>query len=396
MKEWLAMGVDWSKDFIDVCFLTNADMPAFEKRFDLTATGFSSLRKTIDRFQKLGQIRVGIETEHHIVVNFFTRLNLDVYVINPRKVHRFKEIYNLAGQKDDRRDAYSIALMLRREVQHIKPLTEVSGACQNLRVLLSYRDSFAEDKRRATNRFRASLQAYFPAFSACFDEFSNAGLELFKILKTPSAVLNLSCSDFLKTTQCIKRITNQRKTKIYEILKNVSPVAYESFHEMGALMLCDQIQYLNVKLRELEKEIDGIQQAHPLSKVFESVPGCGALLSSKLIAELGDNTERFPNRGALQAFAGTSPVTVQSGKSRLVSSRNACNKSLKNIFYQLAFCSITTETWARSHYDQLRQRGKPHSVAIRALSNTWAKIIFAMWKSRECYTSEKFLKKRVA
>jgi len=32
-----------------------------------------------------------------------------------------------------------------------------------------------------------------------------------------------------------------------------------------------------------------------------------------------------------------------------------------------------------------RSRGKKHSVALRALSNKWVKIVFAMWKSGKAY-----------
>jgi hypothetical protein len=50
-----------------------------------------------------------------------------------------------------------------------------------------------------------------------------------------------------------------------------------------------------------------------------------------------------------------------------------------------AFSSLQFSKWARDYYDKQRKLGKRHSVAIRALSNKWLKIIFSMWKNEQIY-----------
>ena len=97
----------------------------------------------------------------------------------------------------------------------------------------------------------------------------------------------------------------------------------------------------------------------------------------------------------MQAYAGTSPVTRQSGSSlNKIKMRMACNKTFRNTLYQFSFCSIRVEKWARDFYDSQRKNGKVHSVAIRSLSNKWAKIIFRMWKDESIYDSKIFVDKR--
>jgi hypothetical protein len=47
--------------------------------------------------------------------------------------------------------------------------------------------------------------------------------------------------------------------------------------------------------------------------------------------------------------------------------------------------------WASEFYDQQRQVGKPHQVAIRALAFKWIRILFRCWKERQPYDEAKYL-----
>jgi len=41
------------------------------------------------------------------------------------------------------------------------------------------------------------------------------------------------------------------------------------------------------------------------------------------------------------------------------------------------------EPWAEAYYQRKRKEGKTHSMAVRALSNGWVRIIFALWRKHE-------------
>src|SRR6266566_5254887 len=61
-----------------------------------------------------------------------------------------------------------------------------------------------------------------------------------------------------------------------------------------------------------------------------------------------------------------------------------CIKPLRNALHQFARPRTLQEEWALAYYERKRARcGKSHSVAVRALSNIWARIIFAMLQSHE-------------
>jgi hypothetical protein len=56
---------------------------------------------------------------------------------------------------------------------------------------------------------------------------------------------------------------------------------------------------------------------------------------------------------------------------------------LRNALYQFARATTRTEPWAKDSYQRKRAHGKSHSVAVRALSKTWVRILYAMW-DRHC------------
>jgi len=124
---------------------------------------------------------------------------------------------------------------------------------------------------------------------------------------------------------------------------------------------------------------------HADSQVFSTLPRAGKRLAPRLLAEIGDDRSRYQDAASLQALAGTSPVPYESGNYAKPHRRYACIKPLRNALHQFAWQSTQTEPWAMTYYQRKRKEGKSHSVAVRALSNVWVRILFAVWFKREQY-----------
>lgn len=129
---------------------------------------------------------------------------------------------------------------------------------------------------------------------------------------------------------------------------------------------------------------------HEDNAVFSSLPGAGKRLAPRILSEWGDDRTRYKDSSSVQALAGTAPVAFQSGNYSKAHKRYACLKPLRNALYQFAWQSTRQETWARVYYKRKRAEGKSHSVAVRALSNVWVRIIYAMWFSHSVYASATF------
>ena len=139
------------------------------------------------------------------------------------------------------------------------------------------------------------------------------------------------------------------------------------------------------EIRAYDEEIERLFLTHADSHLFSKLPRAGKRLAPRLLAEIGDDRSRYQNAASLQALAGTSPVPYESGTYSKPHRRYACIKPLRNALHQFAWQSTQTEPWAMTYYQRKRQEGKSHSVAVRALSNVWVRILFALWFKREEY-----------
>jgi len=88
-----------------------------------------------------------------------------------------------------------------------------------------------------------------------------------------------------------------------------------------------------------------------------------------VLAEIGDDRHRFSDDRALQAFAGSAPVTRAAGKSRTVTRRRTKNNRLAAIGYSWAFTAAARPSPTREHYLRRRERGDGHPAALRHLFN---------------------------
>ncbi|MEV6340503.1 transposase [Nocardia vinacea] len=68
------------------------------------------------------------------------------------------------------------------------------------------------------------------------------------------------------------------------------------------------------ELAEAEIDFD----KHPDAKIITSFPGLGSLSGAWVLAEIGDDRDRFTDARGLKAFAGSAPITRSSGKKTIV------------------------------------------------------------------------------
>src|SRR5258706_11579272 len=146
------------------------------------------------------------------------------------------------------------------------------------------------------------------------------------------------------------------------------------------LALISKLGPLLEQIKQYDTEITRLFLHHPDSVIFGSLPRAGKRLAPRLLAGWGDDRERYLSAASVQALAGTSPVAYQSGNYVKAHRRYACVKPFRNTLYQFAWQTTFQEPWAATYYRRKRQEGKTHSMAVRALGNSWVRIIQAMWR----------------
>ncbi len=132
----------------------------------------------------------------------------------------------------------------------------------------------------------------------------------------------------------------------------------------------------------LSSQIAHAVRAHPDGHVFLSLfrDPKATVTAARLLAEIGDRRERYPNAEAMAADAGMCPVSIESGKRKVASFRRACDHRLRDAVATLADATRHRNPWAKDVYRRARARGCDHPHAIRVLGRAWVRVIWRMWQ----------------
>jgi hypothetical protein len=108
-----------------------------------------------------------------------------------------------------------------------------------------------------------------------------------------------------------------------------------------------------------------------------------------VLGEFGDDPDRYADARARKNYAGTSPITVASGKRKVVKARYVGNDHLKDACYLWAFAALSASPGARRYYDTLRaDRHFAHDAALRALGNRLVGILDGCLRHRALYDEQ--------
>ncbi|MDF1595060.1 MAG: transposase, partial [Acidimicrobiia bacterium] len=124
---------------------------------------------------------------------------------------------------------------------------------------------------------------------------------------------------------------------------------------------------------------------HPDADIYLSIPGLGDVLGARALGEFGDDPNRYADAKSRKNYAGTSPITVASGKKKAVFARHVRNRRLYDAIDQWAFCSLQASPGCRQFYDQRREAGDLHHQALRALGNRLVGILHGCLKHQTLY-----------
>lgn len=146
--------------------------------------------------------------------------------------------------------------------------------------------------------------------------------------------------------------------------------------------------------KQMLKELQQLFSQPPDHEIYASLPGTGAFLQPALLSKFGDDRARFPTAGRVQALAGTSPVTISSGKRHRVQFRHSCDHEFRLIAQQWAKSSLRFSVWANAYYVSIRPHCESESHAFRWLANRWLAILWRLWQNGQPYDETYHLQQR--
>lgn len=394
MKPWKQMehyaALDWAREHHDIVVVDRAGGIVEEFRIEHTREGWDELQRRLARFVHLA---IAVETNQGLAVEQLLAGGFQIYPVNPLSAERYRERKKPSGVKTDRVDAWSMADALRVDGHGWRALVPPDPLIVELRQLCRDEVALIEQRTAFIAQLRSALHNYYPAALAAFDKWTHPSCWEFVIAFPTPQDLQAAGPQKLKRWLHAHRLhfpkANEARYPIFaHAAEFAGSAATTAAKSLLAVSLANVLLALEQQLKIYRARIEACFATHPDRALFGSLPGAGKKLAPRLLSELGDDRSRFPTAESLQCYAGTAPISYQSGQTNRTFMRRACNTRLRHAVQQWAGLSIMQSTWACAYYRQHRADGQSHSCALRCLGHHWVKILWRMWQSRTRYDPE--------
>lgn len=328
-----------------------------------------------------GDVVIATETDRGLFVGAMVAAGYTVLAVNPLSTSRYRERLSTSGAKSDPGDARVLAELARLDGHNHRPVAGDSDLVEAVKVLARAHQGLIWTRQRQLNQLRSTLREFYPAALVAFPELNHTdALAVLAIAPTPSLGRRLSISKIAAALRRggRQRRVEQRSGEIQAALRTEQLTAPDLVSEsMGSVTraLVAVAVELTIQIDALEVELADRFEQHPAAKVIRSLPGLGMTLGARVLGEFGDDPNRYADAKCRKNYAGTSPITKASGRSRVVLARYARNKRLADACQMWAFAAITASPGARAFYDQHRAAGDTHHQALRALANRLVGIL---------------------
>ena len=392
----LFVGDDWSEEHHDVEIQDEAGRKLAARRLPEGAAGIARLHELIAAQLGAdgdpGQVVVGIETDRGLWVQALAAAGYQVFGLNPKQVARFKERYNLSGAKSDAADAHALADMVRAERHQLRAVAADTAGAQAVKVAARAHQTLIWERTRHTLRLRSALREFFPAALVAYGDLGLTGadtLELLARAPDPAAAVKLTAAQISAALKRAHRHDVAAKAGAIKDALRVpqlaqpAPViaAYAAAVQASAAILIT----LNDQIKRLEAQVEAHFLQHPDAEIYLSQPGIGPVNGARVLAEFGDAPGRYASAKARKNYAGSSPITRASGRSKVVLARYVRNDRLADALQSQAFSALTASPGARACYDKQRARGLGHNPALRQVSNRLVGILHGCLKTSSRY-----------
>ena len=341
-------GIDWADTHHDALVLDEQGRRVGAVRVTHTAEGLATLTHFLEQIvgtQPKEQMACIIETTHGLLIAALLEAGWPVYPVNPRTVDRHRAA---SGAKTDLIDAYLLAKTGRADFADLRRLMPDSEVVAELKALTRDQDGLIQMQTRLVNQLTACLKAYYPVALSLFTKVHQpTSLAFLRAYPTPQAAATATPEQLATLLKQAGHPTaTQATATITSVLARPHLVADAVTTRTKArlmLALVAQLQPLMEQIAAYDKEISTLFLTHPDHDLFSSLPRAGKRLAPRLLAEIGDDRDRYDTAASIQALGGTSPVLFESGTYSKAHRRLGCIKALRNALQQFALQSKPSE-----------------------------------------------------
>jgi hypothetical protein len=392
----LFIGDDWAEAHHDIEIENDQGVVLGRRRLAEGLAGLRALHELVaEHLDPSGgpdQVLVGIETERGPWVQALLAAGYVVYPVNPMQVARYRERHSTSGAKSDPGDAHLLAEIVRLDRAHHRPIAGDSEIAEHVKIAARAHQTMIWSRVRQVNALRSLLREYYPAALAAFgtDLASPDALAVLAAAPSPEQGRRLSQA---RIETLLRRGGRQRNlaataTKIKTALSSEQLAARPGVvggYAASASALVAVLTTMIVQTEVLAGQVELGFGQHPDAEIYRSQPGLGVILGARVLAEFGDDPDRYVDARSRKNYSGMSPITKASGTKRVVLARYARNRRLGDALFLQAYAALRVSPGARAFYDRHRAGGATHYQALRALANRLVGILHGCLKTHTLY-----------
>jgi transposase len=261
-----------------------------------------------------------------------------VYPISPLRVARYRERHSVSGAKSDVADAHVLADLVRTDRHQLRLAAGDSADAAAVKVVARSHKTLIWERTRHLLRLRHALREYFPAALAAFDDLDAPDvLELLALAPDPAQAAGLTLAQITAALTRARRRNRAEKANAIQAALQADYLGQPAIINVAyAATVRAQVAILtvfNAEIKTMEDQVEAHFGKHPDAEIYLSQPGLGVVLGARVLAEFGDDKDRYADAKARKNYAGTAPITRQSGKTKIVSARRIHNDRLVGILH---------------------------------------------------------------
>ena len=277
----------------------------------------------LDSGARTDQVAVGIETDRGPWVRALVAAGYRVFAVNPLQAARFRQRRSVSGAKSDTADAHTLADMVRTDSHQLRAVAGDSELAEAIKVVARAHKTLIWERTRHVQRLRNALREFFPAALDAFDDLTSGdAVELLGKAADPTTAARLTRAQIIAALRRAgRRHVAERAEQIRIALRAEQlnqPPAVAAAYAATVRSQVALLATLNGEIATMQGEVAAHFGQHPAAEIYLSQPGLGVILGARVLAEFGDDPDRYADAKARKNYAGTSPITRQSGKQRFV------------------------------------------------------------------------------
>lgn len=323
------------------------------------------------------RVPIAIETHQGLLVAALRAAGQNVIAINPVIVARHRGLHSPTRKKSDKQDAALLAEILRKEADRHRPIPSHSDPLRALSVLSIAQWRGVYQRQTYVNALRSQLRLYFPAALQAWSQMPG-GLQrpearaVLTLAPTPVLAARLTLRQLRETLAAAgrRRLLDDQAARLHTLFRAKALRQARIMEDAMGTQAMATLSVLNqicATVDDLTETLHTAFTMHEHAPLYLSFPGVGPLVGARLLADIGDDPNRFDSARSLRAYAGAAPLTWASGGARSVRRRTIANQRLMAIGHVWAFATLTASPGCRQHYDRRRQAGDRHAAALRNL-----------------------------